>query len=205
MSILVHHLRVGRSVFTVWLLEELGLDYELKFYDRNELGRAPPELKEAHPLGKSPVIEVDGITLAESTAIALYLAESHNPHGRLMPPASGPERATWLQWLNYPEGSAFLPLLMKLLLSRTEDPKPMLIAMFAEAETSLHLGYIRDQLGEQPFILGKDMTLPDIGMAYVCHMAAQLELLGDYPTLAAYAERMTSREAFKRAFEKTGG
>lgn len=205
MSILVHHLRVGRSVFTVWLLEELGLDYELKFYDRNEMGRAPPELKEAHPLGKSPVIEIDGITLAESGAIAMHLVQSHNPHGRFLPPSDPAARATWLQWLHYPEGSAFVPLLMKLLLSRTEDPKPMLISMFAEAEVALHLGYIRDQLGDNDYILGDEMTLPDIGMAYVCHMAGRLELLGDYPTLAAYAERMTARDAFKTAFEKTGG
>ncbi|MEM9810424.1 MAG: glutathione S-transferase N-terminal domain-containing protein, partial [Pseudomonadota bacterium] len=76
MTILVHHLRVGRPIFTVWQLEEMGLDYTLKLYDRNEIGRAPPELKEAHPLGKSPVIEIDGFTLAETGAITQYLVET---------------------------------------------------------------------------------------------------------------------------------
>lgn len=205
MSVLVHHLRVGRSVFTVWLLEELGTDYDLKIYDRNEMGRAPPELSEAHPLGKSPVIEVDGFTLAETGAIATYLQETRDEAGQFTPPASGKARGQWLQWLHYPEGSAFAPLLMKLLLSRTEDPKPMLISMFAQAEVELHLGYLRDQLADQPFILGQEMTLPDFGCAYICHMASRLDLLADYPTLQDYAERMTSRDAFKRAMEKTGG
>lgn len=205
MSILVHHLRVGRSVFTVWLLEELGLDYELKFYDRNDMGRAPPELKQAHPLGKSPVIETEGMTIAESTAIALYLTENHDPEGKLSAPKDTKTRTEWYQWLLYPEGSAFVPLLMKLLLSRESEPKPQLIAMFAEAETHLHLGYIRDGLGDKPYILGDELQLPDIGVGYIATMADRLGLLADYPTVKAYSERCTSRPAFARAMEKTGG
>ncbi|GGY36187.1 glutathione S-transferase family protein [Parvularcula lutaonensis] len=205
MTIKLHHLRVGRSVFTAWLLEELGLDYDLEIYIRNEMGRAPPELKDVHPLGKSPVIEVDGFTLAENAAIATYLVESHNPDGKFLPPKEGKARGQWLQWLHYPEGSAFAPLLIQLLLSRTEDPKPMLISMFAAGETALHLGYIRDQLGDNDFILGDEMTLPDFGVTYICHMADRLGLLADYPTLKAYAERNTARPAFQKAMEKTGG
>lgn len=205
MSILVHHLRVGRSVFTVWLLEELGLDYELKIYDRTEIGRAPEALKEAHPLGKSPVIEIDGFTLAESGAIATYLVENHNPRGLLRSPESGPGRGQWLQWLHYSEASAFAPLLLSLLLSRTEDPKPMLISMFEASEVALHLGYIRDQLGDRPFILGEEMTLPDIGITYICSMADRLGKLGDFPSLKAYADRNMARPAFRRAAERTGG
>lgn len=204
MSIKLHHLRVGRSVFMAWLLEELGLDYELEIYVRNEMGRAPPELAKVHPLGKSPVLELDGKVFAESGAIAMHLVEEHNPHGRFTPPAEGQARAEWLQWLHYSEGSAFVPLLMKLLLSRTEDPKPMLISMFAHAEVELHLGYIRDQLGSNDYILGNQMTLPDFGNGYIAHMADRLDLLGDYPTIKAYAERLSSREAFKRAWERTG-
>jgi len=205
MTIKVHHLRVGRSVFTVWLLEELGLTYDLQIYDRNDMGRAPESLKEAHPLGKSPVIEVDGVTMAESTAIALYLSKYHDANGIFTPPTEPTAYAEWLQTLMYPEGSAFVPLLMKLLLGREAEPKPMLISMFAEAEVNLHLGFMRDKLGDKDYVMGDKLSLPDIGFGYIASMADKLELLGDYPTLKAYADRCTSRPAFVRAFEKTGG
>lgn len=206
MSILVHHLRVGRSVFTVWLLEELGLEYELKFYDRNEMGRAPDELKEAHPLGKSPVIEIDGFTLAESGAIAAYLVETREGAKAFGPLSeSAADKASWLQWLHYSEGSAFAPLLIKLLLMREAEPKPMLFSMFSTAEVALQLGYMQDSLGDNDFILGDRMTVPDIGFCYVCSMADRLGELEPFPKLKAYLERLTSRPAFVRAMEKTGG
>lgn len=204
---LVHHLRVGRSVFTVWLLEELGLPYELKIYDRGPTFRAPPELKAAHPLGKSPVIEVDGVTLAESGAIAAYLLERHDPAHSLAPAPDAPaaERAAFWQWLHYPEGSGFLPLLLKMLLMREGEPKPAQIAAFAEGEVALHLGYLRDQLGDRPFILGERFQGPDVGLVYLLSLAQRLGELGPYPTLAAYLERATARPAFQRAMAKTGG
>lgn len=205
MTIRVHHLRIGRSLFTVWLLEELGLDYELEIYERTELGRAPESLKAAHPLGKSPVLELDGITMAESTAIQLYLVETRDSGGLFTPPASGPERARFLQWLHYPEGSAFLPLLLQLLLTRESAPKPPVVSAFAAAETSLHLGFIRDGLGDSPFILGDRLQLPDFGLAYIAAMADRLGLLGEFPSVKAYAERAMARPAFRRATERTGG
>lgn len=204
--ITVHHLRVGRSIFTVWLLEELGLDYELKIYDRNEMGRAPPDLKAAHPLGKSPVVDFGGFVLSESLAIASYLTDAHDPEGRLAPPASDAiGRAKWMQWLVYSEASAFAPLLMKLLLSREADPKPPVISAFADGEVTLHLGYMQDSLGDQPYILGRRLQAPDIGFTYICQMAERLGELGPYPALKAYMERNLSRPAFQRALEKTGG
>lgn len=96
----LHHLRVGRSIFTVWMLEELGADYELDIYDRNEMGRAPPELKKAHPLGKSPVIDDDGFILAESGAIALYLLDKFDPDNRFGPPSDAKGRAEWMRRLS---------------------------------------------------------------------------------------------------------
>ena len=202
----VHHLRVGRSVFTVWLLEELGLDYELKFYDRNEMGRAPPELKQAHPLGKSPVIDFGDFTLSESLAIATYLIDTHDTDHRFAPPASDTAaRARWMQWLVYSEASAFAPLLMKLLLLRESEPKPPVISAFADGEVALHLGYMQDSLGQKSFILADTLQAPDIGFTYICQMAERLGELGPYPALKAYLDRNTARPAFQRAMEKTGG
>ncbi|MEM7524483.1 MAG: glutathione S-transferase family protein [Pseudomonadota bacterium] len=204
--ILVHHLRVGRSVFTVWMLEELGLDYNLKIYDRDpKTMRAPDELKTAHPLGKSPVIEDGGIKLAESGAIATYLVDTYDKDGLLAPPRDdAAARATWTQWLHYPEGSAFVPFLMRLLLSREQGDAPV-VAAFAAGEQTLHLDYMAAALGDKPFFLGDKFQAPDVGLTYICAMAGRLGVLGDHPTLAAYAGRMTARPAFLKAMERTGG
>lgn len=204
--ILVHHLRVGRSLFTVWLLEELGLEYELEIYDRNALGRAPETLRQAHPLGKSPVIEIDGLTLAESGAIATCLVDRFDTHHRLAPPREDfAARARWTQWLHYSEGSAFAPLLIKMLLARDTGANAPLIDGFAAGEVALQLGYMQDSLGDKPFILGEEMQAPDIGFTYICGMADRLGELEPYPGLKAYLARNTQRPAFLRAFERTGG
>ncbi|MEM9667371.1 MAG: glutathione S-transferase [Pseudomonadota bacterium] len=204
--IFVHHLRIGRSIFTVWLLEELGLDYELKIYNRNNMGRAPPELKDAHPLGKSPVVEIDGFTLAESVAIATYLCDYYDPEGTLSPARDDkPARAKWLQWLMYSEASAFAPLLIKMLLVRDPDTNPPLLTMFSEGEVALQLSYMQDALGDNEFILGDKLQAPDIGFTYICQVAERLGAIEPYPKLKAYLDRNLARPAFQRALEKAGG
>lgn len=200
----LHHLRVGRSIFTVWLLEELGAEYEMDIYDRNEMGRAPPELRNAHPLGKSPVIEDDGFVLAESGAIALYLLEKFDADNTLGPPDDAKARAEWMQWLMYTEASAFAPMLMKLLLSRMED-KPPVFEMFATGEVALQLGYIEARLSDRDYVMGDTFSAPDIGMTYIAEMAERLGELAPYPKLSAYLARNKARPAFQRALEKAGG
>ena len=200
----IHHLRIGRSVFTVWLLEELGLDYTLTIYERDRHMRAPPELKNAHPLGKSPVIEDGDLTLAESGAITAYLIDRYDRDHRLAPPREDvAARARWTQWLHYSEGSAFAPLLIKLLLRG--ETQPALISGFADGEVDLHLGYVEDFLGDKTCVLGEQLQGPDFGVSYIAHMAERLGLLPPYPRLRAYLERNTSRPAFLRAMERTGG
>jgi glutathione S-transferase len=201
----VHHLRVGRAIFTLWLIEELGLDYELITYDRTpKTRRAPPELRSVHPLGKSPLIEDDGMLLSESGAIAAYLVEHYDPKGTLAPAADKRARAEWTQWLHYSEGSAILPVMMRLLLA-SETGEAKRIDAFSAAEVTLQLGYIADQLGDKDFLLGDRLQAPDIGVAFVISMAKNLGLTADYPTLEAYVKRLTSRPAFMAAMEKSGG
>jgi glutathione S-transferase len=199
--ITLHHLRIGRSIFTVWLLEELELEYTLKEYLRNpETMRAPPELKQAHPLGKSPVIEDDGVVISESGASTSYLLEQRNPEDRFLPQAGRAARAEYLQWLHYPEGSVFTPLLMKMLSLRIGGLPPM--DAFSEPEIKLHFDYIDSKLGDRPFILGDAMTGADFGITYVTSMAQRLGQLDPWPRLQAYLERNLARPAFARAVER---
>lgn len=204
--IVVHHLVVGRSVFTVWLLEELGLDYRLQIYHRDpRTMRAPAELKQAHPLGKSPVIDDAGVVIAESGAIASYLVEKYDPEHRLAPPRS--DQTAWVrftQWLHYAEGSLFAPLLLHLLLKRANQP-PGLLDQFTRGEIELHLKYLSDSLGDGDYILGASLSAADVGIGYMVSMAERLDLLGPYAKLAAYVARIRARPAFQRAWERTGG
>ncbi|MFT5032701.1 MAG: glutathione S-transferase [Bacteroidia bacterium] len=196
----IHHLRIGRSIFTVWLLEELGLEYELQEYLRNPTTmRAPPELKKIHPLGKSPVIDDDGLILSESGAITSYLLEKHDKNKQFSPPRSDLAAwATYTQWLHYPEGSVFSPLLMKMMSLRTGKPQPLMEG-FSNPEIKLHLGHISNQLGDKEFILSENFSGADFGISYVVNMAQRLGQLDAYPTLTTYLARNKARPAFLRA------
>lgn len=201
--ITLHHLRIGRSIFTVWLLEEVGVDYQLKVYHRHpETMRSPASLKDIHPLGKSPVIEEDGLVISESGAITNYVLTHYDPTFEMHPnPANKREWATYTQWLAYPEGSVFAPLLMKMLMLRSGQDHPVM-APFSEAEIKLHFDHISDQLGNNDFILGEKLTGADFGISYMVSMAERLGLLGEYASLQDYLQRMQARPAFMRAIEK---
>jgi glutathione S-transferase len=199
----LHHLRIGRSIFTVWLAEELELDYELKVYHRNpQTMRAQDDLKEIHPLGKSPVVEDDGLVLSESGAITSYLLEKHDSEHRLAPPRSDLRaRAHFTQWLHYPEGSVFTPLFLRMILLRSGQPHETFQA-FSDGEIALHFNHMTRQLGDNEFILGDRFSGADIGISYVVSMAKRLKALDDYPALAAYLERNQQRPAWQRAVER---
>ena len=201
--ITLHHLRIGRSIFTVWLLEEVGVDYRLKVYHRNpETMRAQDDLKQIHPLGKSPVIEDGDLLLTESGAITAYILQKFDPNFQLSPaPSSLQEWATYTQWLAYPEGSVFTPLLMKMLTLKSGVEHPV-ITPFTDTEIKLHFDHIDKQLGDRQFILGDAFSGADFGIAYVVSMAERLGQLETYPRLKAYLERITSRDAYKRAVDK---
>jgi len=201
--ITLHHLRIGRSLFTVWLLEEAGVDYQLKVYHRDpETMRAPAELKDIHPLGKSPVIEDGDLMLTESGVITAYILEKFDPENKLHP--NRQDLAIWAkynQWLTYPEGSVFAPLLLKMLVMRSGVDHPM-ITPFSDAEIKLHFNHITDQLGDNEYILGSGFSGADFGICYAVSMAERLQQLADYPSLQAYMKRCMGRPAFVRAVEK---
>lgn len=201
--ITLHHLRIGRSIFTVWLLEELKTDYELKVYHRDpKTMRALQDLKQIHPLGKSPVIEDDGLIISESGAIASYLLEKFDQNHKFSPPRSDLKQwATFTQWLHYPEGSVFTSLLIRMLLLRSGQPHEFLQG-FSDTEIALHMNYISDQLADNEFILGDTFSAADIGISYMISMARRLGVSADYPTLEAYLARNQNRPAWISAIER---
>ncbi|MEX0963109.1 MAG: glutathione S-transferase family protein [Pseudohongiellaceae bacterium] len=201
--IILHHLRIGRSMFAVWQLEEFGIEYELKVYHRDpETFLAQEDLKSVHPLGKSPVIEDGDLMLSESGAITSYLLEKFDNENRFAPPRTDIKRwANFTQWLHYPEGSVFGPLLVRMILLRSEVSHAGLDA-YSKRETQLHLSHISNQLGDNEFILGDSFSAADFGISYVVSLARRLGQLKPYPTLEAYLLRNFERPAYLRAIEK---
>ena len=201
--IVLHHLRIGRSMIAVWQLEELGIDYELKVYRRDpETFLSQQDLKAAHPLGKSPVIEDDDLMISESSAITTYLLEKYDTVHNFAPARCDTKKwANFTQWLHYPEGSVFGPLLVKMILLRSEESHAGLDA-YSKREIALHLGHISNQLADNEFILGEDFSAADFGVSYVIAMAKRLRQLELFPKLEAYLERNFARPAYLRAVEK---
>lgn len=167
--ITVHHLDNSRSHRILRLLEELELPYEIAAYQRDPATKfAPPELKRVHPLGRSPVIEEDGVTLAESGAIIEYLLARHDREDRLRPAPDSPDLPHYLYWLHFAEGSAMLPLGLKFYLSRLgEAAAPVLPRV--EGQIADQLATIEARLSSRPFLAGESFTAADIQMSYPTH------------------------------------
>jgi glutathione S-transferase len=199
----VHHLNNSRSQRILWLLEELGTPYEIARYQRDgTTNLAPPELAAVHPLGKSPVIEDDGIKIAESGAIVDYLIRKYGA-GRLAPSGDGAEHEAYLEWLHYAEGSAMLPLMLNLYVMRLGEAGAPLKDRI-DSETNNHLGYIEGALKDRDYLVGDDLTGADVQLSFVGEVARAFGRLASFPALAAWVERLHARPAFKRALEKGG-
>ncbi|MCC2957973.1 glutathione S-transferase [Massilia sp. IC2-477] len=216
--IVVHHLNNSRSQRILWLLEELGLDYEIKKYQRDpKTMLAPPELKAVHPLGKSPVITDDGLVVAESGAIVEYLTGRYG-NGRLVPAAGTPERLRYTYFLHFAEGSAMSPLLMKLVFDKVENSrmpffaKPIARSIARKVKDSFVLPNIRSQLdfleselGKSTWFAGEEFSAADIQMSFALEAAAARGGLGSqYPKLSAFLQRIHARPAYARALERGG-
>lgn len=217
--ITVHHLNNSRSQRILWLLEELGLPYEVRRYQRDpQTLLAPPELKAVHPLGKSPVITDGDITVAESGAIVEYLLEAHG-QGRLRPPAGTPEARRFSYWLHFAEGSAMPPLLLKLVFQRIRTaPMPFfakpiargiaakVLEGFVEPNLQAQLDYMEAELAQRPWFAGEDFTAADIQMSFPLEAAAQRSGLTPEhtPHLTDWLARIHARPAYQRALAQGG-
>ncbi len=216
--ITVHHLNNSRSQRILWLLEELGLPYEIKRYQRDpKTMLAPASLRQVHPLGKSPVVTDGALTLAESGAIVEYLIDQYGA-GRLAPAPGTPERLRYTYWLHYAEGSAMPPLLLKLVFDTIEkSPMPLFVRPIAKAisgkakstfigpQIRQHLDYLEGELGKAAWFAGSEFSGADIQMSFPLEAAvARAGLDQSRPRLMDFLARIHARPAYQRALEKGG-
>ena len=215
----VHHLNNSRSQRVLWLLEELGVPYEIKRYERDpKTMLAPPELRAVHPLGKSPVITDAGQTIAESGAIIEYLVDKYGEGSGLKPAAGTPERLRYTYWLHYAEGSAMPPLLLKLVAQRIGTaPMPFfakpiarkiaatLQSSFINPQLKLHFGYMDNELSKTGWFAGDTFTAADVQMSFPLEAgSARAGMKGRTPAIADFLQRIHARPAYQRALERGG-
>ena len=201
--ITVHHLNDSRSQRVLWLLEEMGVPYDIKHYQRNAQTRlAPPELMAVHPLGKSPVITDGDMTVIESGAIIDYLIRHHGS-GSLQPATHTRDFEVYQQWMHYAEGSAMLPLLLKLYVSRLGEAGAPLTPRI-EGEISNHLGFVNQSLEGKEWLVGNAITGADIQMSFVGEVAGARGNRERYPNIEAWVTRFQVRAAYRKAIERGG-
>ncbi len=201
--IIVHHLNNSRSQRILWLLEELELPYEVRRHDRDpQTMLAPPALRRVHPLGKSPVLEDDGLILIESGAIAEYLVEKAG--GRLGPPSQDEARLLYRQFLHYAEASVMPPLLVKLVLGRVPIMGRLAIRRI-QPLIDVHLDFIESELARRPWFAGQDMSAADIMMSFPLEVSVQRGGLDtSRPHSMAWLEKIHARPAYQRAITAGG-
>ena len=214
--IVVHHLNNSRSQRILWMLEELGLDYEIKPYQREATMQAPASLRAVHPLGKSPVITDGDKTLAESGAILEYLSEAYG-NGKFTPPPGSPERLRYTYFMHYAEGSLMPLLFMKLVFGQLPKRvpfymRPVARAIAAGADKTLlgpqianHFAFLEGELAHRDWFAGDTFSAADIQMSFPIEAAAaRSPLFARLPKLKAFVDRIQARPAYKRAVEKGG-
>jgi glutathione S-transferase len=201
----IHHLNNSRSQRILWLLEELGVEYEIVHHQRDPMiRRAPAALREIHPLGKSPVICDGDLTLAESGAIVEYLIGKYGD-GRLIPERGSPAHTQYLYWLHFAEGTAMMQLLVRLYLGMAGEAAAPLAAI-VDADIKRILDYMEGELAPGRFFIGDTLTGADINMSFPLEAAAARGGLNQasYPKLWALLQTMQARPAYQRALERGG-
>ena len=215
--IIVHHLADSRSQRVLWLLEELGLEYEVRRYERDPATMlAPAELKAIHPLGKSPVLDDGDVRVAETGAIIEYLLDTHSA-GRLRPAAGSADRLRFTYWMHYAEGSAMPPLLLKLVFSQLPKRAPGLVKPivngivkaankgFIDPQLKTHADWWNSELDRDGWFAGPDFSAADIMMSFPLEAAAsRMSVAQGRPNIATFLERIHARPAYQAALKRGG-
>lgn len=213
--LVVHHLNNSRSQRILWLLEELGLPYEIKRYERNKKTMlAPPELKAIHPLGKSPVITDGDLVIAESGAIVEYLVNKYGA-GKLKP-SDEKNALLYTYWLHYAEGSLMPPLLLSLIFTKIETTSPFIIKpiamaisgqvkkLFINPNIKTHFDFMEGELSKRQWFAGNEFSAADIQLSFPIEAAETRGLLNERPKLKAYLKAIHARPAYQKALERGG-
>ncbi len=210
--ITLHHLEESRSTRTLWLLEELGVKYEIKHYKRTKVGLAPPELKAVHPLGKSPVITDGDLTIAESGAITEYLIDTYGK-GLFKPLPGSPEAMCNTYWMHYAEGSLMPFMLLTIIFNRVEQA-PWLVRpitkgisgqvkkAFINPNIKTHLGFVESELADREWFCGDTLTGADFQMVIPLNAARTNGFTRAHPNIEAYLARVHARPAYKAALQR---
>lgn len=194
----LHHLNASRSKRIIWLLEELGVEYEIIAYQRDKTTNlAPPELKAIHPLGKSPVIEDDGHLIVESGAITEYLTEKYGAE-TLMPAKGTGDYIQFRQWMHFAEGSAILPALL-LMFIRKDGCETNFLFDYARGEMHKILSHLNSSVTETGFLVGGKFSSADILNSFVIENVYKSSGLDAYPELKAYIEKLMAMPGSKKA------
>ncbi len=201
--IIVHHLNDSRSQRILWLLEELGVPYEIRHHERDPQTRfAPDSLRVVHALGKAPTITDGGLTIAESGAIIDYIIRRHG-NGRLQPATNTADYDKYQEWLHYAEGSAMFPLLMKMYMGRIGAAAEV-IAPRVDGEIARHLGHINSSLAGRTWLMGDTFTGADVQLSFIGEFAGTQGLRAPYANLEAWIRRCQARPAYIKAIDKGG-
>ncbi|PLS22423.1 glutathione S-transferase family protein [Neptunicoccus cionae] len=201
--ITVHHLNRSRSLRILWLLEELGLEYKVIRYERDaQTNLAPPELLALHPLGKSPMVELDGRLISESAAIVETLCAKHGPH--LVPPRDTDAYTKHLELMHFAEGSAMTPILLNLYTGRLGEAAAPLQPRI-QSELTSHFSYMEQMLRSSGHFVLDDLSAADVMLSFPATVALRMNRGADFPKLAAFVDWMNNRPAFQAALAKGGG
>lgn len=198
----LHHLDHSRSTRILWLLEEVGIPYELRRWERTPEQRAPAGLRDVHPLGKSPTLVDGDLVLAESSAILRYL-NTRYADGRFAPPVGGNDHALHDEWLDFVEGTLAMPVIVAYLAKRMGDDATA-VTQAATAPLDRMIVYLADTVGKTPFLMGDAPMLADMQMVYILELARLVGALDGQPAVAAYLDRLKAQPGFRRAIEKGG-
>lgn len=198
--ITLHHLNQSRSKRIIWLLEELGLEYDIKPYQRDSVTfLAPPELKSIHPLGKSPVIEDQGLVITESGAITEYLIEKYGAD-KFSPKRGTPEYVEYSQWLHFAESSAMLPLLLKMFVAK-DGCETNFLGGYADSETIKVMGYVNESLKGKTYLVEERLTGADFIMSFVVEILQNSGAISAFEHIERYGQQLETHPAFHKANE----
>ncbi|MBQ0762293.1 glutathione S-transferase family protein [Marinobacter psychrophilus] len=216
--ITVHHLNNSRSQRILWMLEELGVPYEIQHYKRDPKSMlAPDSLKKIHPLGKSPVITDGDLVIAESGAIIEYLARTYGKD-TMLPKSGGQAWLDYTYWLHYAEGSLMPPLLMRLVFEKVKtSPMPFFVKpvargianktneVFIGPMIKMHLDFVESHLAKNTWFLGDNLSAADIQMSFPLEASVARGITGkNRPSITAWVKSVHARPAYRIALEKGG-